>query len=130
MNGFGTIDKKDINVLISSIENKINFIRNDISQNVTNLKNQLNACNEELNRLKKLVIQVTDYNDTEYKIRQSIKSQSKGHTAFIISHRVSSFENCDIILVVQNGKIVDKGRHEELISRAGYYREVWEEQRG
>lgn len=67
MNGFGTIDKKDINVLISSIENKINFIRNDISQNVTNLKNQLNACNEELNRLKKLVIQVTDYNDTEYK---------------------------------------------------------------
>ena len=67
MNGFGTIDKKDINMLISSIENKINFIRNDISQNVTSLKNQLNACNEELNRLKKLVIQVTDYNDTEYK---------------------------------------------------------------
>lgn len=67
MNGFGTIDKKDINVLISSIENKINYIRNDISQNVTSLKNQLNACNEELNRLKKLVIQVTDYNDTEYK---------------------------------------------------------------
>ena len=67
MNGFGTIDKRDINVLISSIENKINYIRNDISQNVTSLKNQLNACNEELNRLKKLVIQVTDYNDTEYK---------------------------------------------------------------
>ena len=67
MNGFGTIDKKDINVLISSIENKINFIRNDISQNVTSLKNQLNSCTEELNRLKKLVIQVTDYNDTEYK---------------------------------------------------------------
>ena len=69
-------------------------------------------------------------NDTEYKIRQSIKSQSKGHTAFIISHRVSSFENCDLILVVQNGKIVDKGTHSELISREGYYREVWEEQRG
>ena len=67
MNGFGTIDKKDINVLISSIENKINFIRNDINQNVTSLKNQLNACTEELNRLKKLVIQVTNYNDTEYK---------------------------------------------------------------
>ena len=67
MNGFGTIDKKDINVLISSIENKINFIRNDISQNVTSLKNQLNACTEELNRLKKLVIQVTNYNDSEYK---------------------------------------------------------------
>ena len=67
-------------------------------------------------------------NDTEYKIRQSIKSQSKGHTAFIISHRVSSFENCDVILVIQDGKIVDKGSHEELISRDGYYREVWAEQ--
>ena len=66
MNGFGTIDKKDINVLISSIENRINFIRNDINQNVTSLKNQLNTCTEELNRLKKLVIQVSNYNDTEY----------------------------------------------------------------
>ena len=67
MNGFGTIDKKDINVLISSIENRINFIRNDINQNVASLKNQLNACTEELNRLKKLVIQVSNYNDSEYK---------------------------------------------------------------
>jgi len=69
-------------------------------------------------------------NDTEYKIRQSIKSRSQGHTAFIISHRVSSFENCDVILVIQDGKIVDKGSHEELISHDGYYREVWLEQRG
>ena len=69
-------------------------------------------------------------NDTEYKIRQSIKSRSQGHTAFIISHRVSSFENCDVILVVQDGKIVDKGSHEELISRDGYYKEVWTEQTG
>lgn len=69
-------------------------------------------------------------NDTEYKIRQSIKSQSKGHTAFIISHRISSFENCDVILVIQDGKIVDKGSHEELISRDGYYKEVWAEQTG
>ena len=69
-------------------------------------------------------------NDTEYKIRQSIKSRSQGHTAFIISHRVSSFENCDVILVVQNGQIVDKGSHQELISREGYYHDVWLEQRG
>ena len=69
-------------------------------------------------------------NDTEYKIRQSIKSRSEGHTAFIISHRVSSFENCDVILVVQDGRIVDKGSHEELISRDGYYKEVWLEQTG
>ncbi len=69
-------------------------------------------------------------NDTEYKIRQSIKSRSQGHTAFIISHRVSSFENCDVILVIQDGQVVDKGNHEELIAREGYYHDVWLEQRG
>lgn len=69
-------------------------------------------------------------NDTEYKIRQSIKSRSKGHTAFIISHRVSSFENCDVILVIQDGQLIDKGSHQELIARDGYYHDVWAEQRG
>ena len=69
-------------------------------------------------------------NDTEYKIRQSIKSRSKGHTAFIISHRVSSFENCEVILVIQDGQIVDRGSHQELIGRPGYYHDVWLEQRG
>ena len=69
-------------------------------------------------------------NDTEYKIRQSIKSRSKGHTAFIISHRVSSFENCDVILVIQDGQIVDRGSHQELLGRPGYYHDVWLEQRG
>lgn len=69
-------------------------------------------------------------NETEFKIRQSIKKQSAGHTCFIISHRVSSFESCDTILVIQNGKIVEQGSHEELMNRDGYYRDVCNEQRG
>lgn len=68
--------------------------------------------------------------ETEEKIRNSIKQQSKGHTTFIISHRVSSFENCDVILVLQNGSIVQKGSHKELISQDGYYKDVWAEQNG
>ena len=67
-------------------------------------------------------------NETEYKIRQSIKSQSQGHTSFIISHRVSSFENCDVILVLQNGELVQMGSHEELMAQSGYYKTVWDEQ--
>lgn len=69
-------------------------------------------------------------NDTEYKIRHSIKSQAKGHTTFIISHRISSFENCDVILVIQNGQIVQKGSHEQLINCDGYYHDVYLEQIG
>lgn len=68
--------------------------------------------------------------ETEEKIRNSIKQQSEGHTTFIISHRVSSFENCDVILVIQNGSIVQKGSHKELIAQDGYYKEVWSEQNG
>ena len=68
-------------------------------------------------------------NDTEKKIRDSIAKKSGGHTMFIISHRVSSFENADTILVIQNGKITQSGTHEELMAQTdGYYRQVWEEQ--
>jgi len=67
-------------------------------------------------------------NETEYEIRQSIKKQSEGHTAFIISHRISSFENCDVILVFQEGQLVQQGSHEELMLQDGYYREIYNEQ--
>ena len=66
--------------------------------------------------------------ETETKIRNSIKMQSDGHTTFIISHRVSSFENCDVILVIQNGQITETGTHKELASRPGYYQDVYKEQ--
>lgn len=63
--------------------------------------------------------------ETEEKIRASIKEMSVGHTTFIISHRVSSFENCDLILVVENGQITARGTHNELKDKPGYYRDVW-----
>lgn len=69
-------------------------------------------------------------NDTEKKIRESIKIKSGGHTTFIISHRVSSFENADMILVIENGKISEMGTHKELMANKGYYRKVWDEQTG
>ncbi len=67
-------------------------------------------------------------NDTEKKIRESIKTHSKGHTTFIISHRISSFENADTILVIQNGTITQSGSHDELMMQDGYYKQVWNEQ--
>lgn len=67
--------------------------------------------------------------ETEEKIRKSIKEMSVGHTTFIISHRVSSFENCDLILVIENGEITARGTHDELKNQPGYYKDVWELQK-
>ncbi|MCR5284727.1 MAG: ABC transporter ATP-binding protein/permease [Treponema sp.] len=66
--------------------------------------------------------------ETETKIRESIKKQCAGHTSFIISHRLSSFKDCDVIMVVQNGQISQFGTHEELMAQDGYYKEVMEVQ--
>ena len=66
--------------------------------------------------------------ETEQKIRQSIKQQSKGHTTFIISHRISSFESCDLVLVIQDGQIAAMGTNQQLLNQPGYYQDVYMEQ--
>jgi ATP-binding cassette subfamily B protein len=68
--------------------------------------------------------------ETEQAIRTSIESSSGTRTTFIIAHRVASLEKADLILVMGDGEIVDRGTHEELLARDGYYREVWYHQNG
>lgn len=68
--------------------------------------------------------------ETEEQIRDSIAMETSGHTTFIIAHRISSLEKADLILVVENGKITDRGTHKELLARPGYYRHVWLHQNG
>jgi ATP-binding cassette subfamily B protein len=52
----------------------------------------------------------------------------QGRTAFVIAHRLSTIENADVILVIDNGKIVEQGRHEELLSRLGLYSKIYNSQ--
>ena len=68
--------------------------------------------------------------ETEEEIRASIESSARTRTSFIIAHRISSIEKADLILVMNDGEIVDRGTHAELLSRSGYYREVWYHQNG
>ena len=65
---------------------------------------------------------------TEEKILSNLKRISENRTTFIISHRVSSAKNADQIIVLDNGKIVQQGTHNQLITQKGYYKELYEQQ--
>jgi ATP-binding cassette subfamily B protein len=66
--------------------------------------------------------------ETEKLIRQALDRLIQGRTTFIITHRVPIIQNADLILMLQDGQLVEKGNHEELIARNGLYKEVYESQ--
>jgi ABC-type multidrug transport system fused ATPase/permease subunit len=66
--------------------------------------------------------------ETEKLIRQALDRLIKGRTTFIITHRLPIIQNADLILLLQDGEVVEKGTHQELIARNGVYKEVYESQ--
>ncbi|CAH1195486.1 putative ABC transporter ATP-binding protein [Paenibacillus auburnensis] len=65
---------------------------------------------------------------TELHIQEAMKTLMKGRTSFVIAHRLSTIREADAILVVQNGEITERGTHEELMSRKGFYFEMYQNQ--
>ena len=65
---------------------------------------------------------------TEMKIQNAFATMMKGRTSFIVAHRLSTIKEADIILVMKDGKIIEKGNHEELLSRQGFYCDLWNSQ--
>ena len=63
--------------------------------------------------------------ESEAFIQESLRSLMKGRTTFVIAHRLSTIRQADQILVVENGNIVERGRHEELIVKKGRYFELY-----
>jgi ABC-type multidrug transport system fused ATPase/permease subunit len=64
--------------------------------------------------------------ETEHLMRQALKELIKGRTTFIITHRLPIIRNADLILVLENGQLVEKGRHDELMASDGLYRQLYE----
>ena len=64
--------------------------------------------------------------DTEEEILKHLRSVSKNKTTLIVSHRISSLKHADQIVVFENGKIVQQGKHTDLIEVGGYYKELFE----
>ena len=65
---------------------------------------------------------------TEQLIQQATGKLLKGHTSFIIAHRLSTIRQADLILVVKDGKIIERGTHRELLEERGYYYELYSRQ--
>ena len=65
---------------------------------------------------------------TEIKIQQAFARLMEGRTSFIVAHRLSTIQEADVILVMKAGKIIEKGTHEELLEKGGFYTELYNSQ--
>jgi ATP-binding cassette subfamily B multidrug efflux pump len=65
---------------------------------------------------------------TELHIQEAMKSLMKSRTSFVIAHQLSTIREADNILVINDGEIVEKGSHEELLTRKGFYSNLYNNQ--
>lgn len=65
---------------------------------------------------------------TEAAIQRAMANLMKGRTSFVIAHRLSTIRDADLILVMDNGRIVEKGSHDELLARGSFYAELYNSQ--
>ncbi|HNX78015.1 MAG TPA: ATP-binding cassette domain-containing protein, partial [Candidatus Rifleibacterium sp.] len=64
--------------------------------------------------------------ETEAIIQQAVQRLTSQRTSLIIAHRLSTIKNCDRILVLHNGRLVEQGTHEELLNARGHYHKLYE----
>ena len=64
--------------------------------------------------------------ETDLRIRQALKERSKDITTLIISHRIQTLAEADQIIVLDEGRVVQKGTHESLIREEGLYKRIWD----
>lgn len=66
----------------------------------------------------------------EYSLNKAMEEMSVGKTVFYISHRLSTTRDADRIIMLEKGRIIEQGTHDELIALGGKYNEMWEAQAG
>ncbi|MBS1518829.1 MAG: ABC transporter ATP-binding protein [Bacteroidetes bacterium] len=62
--------------------------------------------------------------ETEFEIQRKLRKLMKGKTTFIIAHRITSIQDCDRIIVLDKGNILEEGTHEELVKNNGFYKKI------
>jgi ATP-binding cassette subfamily B protein len=65
---------------------------------------------------------------TELKIQNAFATLMKGRTSFIVAHRLSTIKEADVILVMKDGHVIEQGDHKTLLSKGGFYAELYNSQ--
>lgn len=65
---------------------------------------------------------------TELQIQNAMDELMRGRTSFVIAHRLSTIKNADLILVLNDGDIIESGTHEQLLARGGFYAKLYNSQ--
>jgi len=65
---------------------------------------------------------------TEERIQRAMDNLMKGRTSFVIAHRLSTIKDADLILVMNDGDIIEQGNHEELLAKDGFYANLYNSQ--
>ena len=66
--------------------------------------------------------------ETEHRLQQALDEAVRGRTTFVIAHRLSTVRRADLILVLEDGEIVERGTHDELVEQDGFYRRIYDMQ--
>ena len=117
---------------IKTLPNGYNSMINEESSNISAGQKQLLTIARVILADPKILIldEATSLIDTrtEIQIQSAMDNLMKGRTSFVIAHRLSTIKNSDLILVMNNGDIVEQGTHEELLAKGGFYADLYNSQ--
>ncbi len=121
-----------IDTFIESLPDKYETVLSDDGVNISKGQKQLiTIARAMLSKSSMLILDEATSNvdsRTEIKIQQAMNELMKDRTCFVIAHRLSTIQNADLILVIQNGRVTEKGTHDELMQMGGFYSSLYNSQ--
>ena len=125
------IDESNLRHYVNALPNGINTKINDDSSLSSGQKQLITIARAMCENAPLLILDEATSNvdtRTEILIQNAMDKLTKGRTSFVIAHRLSTIKNADLILVMKDGNIIEKGTHEELLEQKGFYENLYNSQ--